>query len=83
MSITARIRAQRIAVAALIASAIVATFFGVLQVKRHHELVRYSYELSDISEALRDAEAENRDQPGEGQGLLSYVCHAGGLPDPV
>lgn len=53
-------RASRAAVIALVASAIVATFLGTLQVKRHHELVRLSYELSDVTDELRTADEENR-----------------------
>ena len=53
-------RAQRIAIIAIVACAVAAAFFGVLQVKRHHELIRYSYELSEVSESLRNEESENR-----------------------
>jgi cell division protein FtsL len=60
VSAGSRQRKQRIAVVALVAVAAIAMFFGILQVKRHHELVRISYEISDVTEALREAEAENR-----------------------
>ena len=53
-------RAQRIAIVAIVAFAVVAAVFGIGQVKRHHELVGLSYELSDVGDKLRNAEAENR-----------------------
>ena len=55
-----RRRAARVAVIALASFALIATFFGALQVKRHHELLRLSYQLSDVTDELRDAEEENR-----------------------
>lgn len=53
-------RAQRIAVAAMVAAAASAAFFGVAEVDRRQELIRVSYELSEVSREARAAEEENR-----------------------
>lgn len=53
-------RAQRIAVAAMVAAAASAAFVGVAEVDRHQELIRLSYELSSVSRETREAEEENR-----------------------
>lgn len=53
-------QAQRIAIAAMIVAVASAAFFGVLEVKRHHALIRLSYELSEVGDQAREAEEENR-----------------------
>ena len=56
----ARARGQRIAVTAIIAAAVLAGFVAVSEVKHHHRLVKLSYDLSEATGELREAEEENR-----------------------
>lgn len=55
-----RLRHQRIAVAAIAAIAAVVAFLAIGQVKRHHRLVKLSYELSEVTAELRQAAEDNR-----------------------
>lgn len=55
-----RLRGQRITLAAIIAVAAFIAFVAISEVKHHHQLVKLSYELSEVTAQLREAEEENR-----------------------
>lgn len=54
------LRSRRLAVVAMVLAAASAALFGALEVHRHHELIRISYELSELGDRARAAEEENR-----------------------